>query len=258
MGGELPKVLHKVDGIPMLWRVLSVARSLNPKVVTVVTGGDRSSFSETVSRFPWASFVEQVNRKGTADALAAACCLVDGVPLPKYSDGIYWAGSQERIDGSSDKLWVLVLNGDVPLISPTLVEGFVRESVKQNVCLSVLGVEMPDPTGYGRMVTGPNENLERIVEERDASNQEKTIKLCNSGIILGRATQTLSYLDKIIPSNSQAEYYLTDTVAVAKDLGDPVLAYRAYDHRALRGVNSLEQLESMEKAFKSDTLGSHS
>ena len=141
---------------------------------------------------------------------------------------------------------ILILYGDVPLITPETLQAM--RDARGDAALVVLGFSADDPMGYGRMVTH-GDTLERIVEHKDASDDEKQISLCNSGIILADAQKLWRWLAQVTADNAQQEYYLTDIVKIAR-ADNEICKYVITDEDEVRGVNSRAQLAALEAIFQ--------
>lgn len=220
MYSDLPKVLHPVAGRPMLAHVLDTARALSPSRLVVVVGHGAARVREAVAADDVA-FAEQAQQLGTGHAVMQALPLLD------------------------DNQPTLVLYGDVPLTSAATLQALVAEAGAQR--LGVLTVEMPDPSGYGRIVRDAAGSIVRIVEQKDASEAEKAIREINTGIIVCPTGHLRKWLSTLRNDNAQGEYYLTDTVerAVAEGV-ETVSAQPAAVWETL-GVNSKLQLAEVER-----------
>ena len=113
--------------------------------------------------------------------------------------------------------------------------------------LGVIGMEHPEPTGYGRLVLDELGNLERIVEEKDASDEIKKINLCNTGIVLAKTDVLFDLLDKLTLQNAQAEYYLTDCFELAKENSQKTFVFKSPDYNTFQGINTQQQLQDVEQ-----------
>jgi bifunctional UDP-N-acetylglucosamine pyrophosphorylase / glucosamine-1-phosphate N-acetyltransferase len=225
MKSAVPKVLHKVAGRSLLGHVLHAAKALNAKKVVVVHGPDHEATKKESSKIiPDCLFAEQTERKGTGHAVMIA------EPALKGFDGT-----------------VLVLYGDVPLIQPeTLRELLGKRDAKH--AMSVLGFYAADPTGYGRLI-GKDGVISLIREHKDASDTERKITLCNSGIIAISAKQLWPTLKGLTPANAQGEYYLTDVVEHMAKAGH-ACALATVSEADVAGVNDRVQLAAIEADFQ--------
>jgi bifunctional UDP-N-acetylglucosamine pyrophosphorylase / glucosamine-1-phosphate N-acetyltransferase len=226
MKSALPKVLHKIAGRSMLAHALATARELNAGSLAVVIGPDMESVRvEALREVPSAQVFVQAQRNGTADAALAA------------RDAI------ARHKGD-----VLVLYADTPLLTaPTLQR--LRATLDQGSGIAVLGFEAADPTGYGRLLTDASGWLTAIREEQDASEAERRIRLCNSGVMGFRLDDLIGVLGRIGNANAKGEFYLTDAIEIARKSGARA-AVVACEEEEVLGVNSRDQLAAAEAIFQ--------
>ena len=220
MYSDLPKVLHPVAGRPMLAHVLDTARALSPSRLVVVVGHGAARVREAVAADDVA-FAEQAQQLGTGHAVMQALPLLD------------------------DNQPTLVLYGDVPLTSAATLQALVAEAGTQR--FGVLTVEMPDPTGYGRIVRDAAGSIVRIVEQKDASEAEKAIREINTGIIVCPTGHLRKWLSTLRNDNAQGEYYLTDTVERAVADGVETVSAQPAAVWETLGVNSKLQLAEVER-----------
>lgn len=221
MKSALPKVMHPVAGLPMIGWVLKAAEAMQPQTIITVIGPDAEDVRKTVHPYP---AVVQETRNGTAGALRCALPLLQG------------------FDGD-----VLVLLGDVPLITPhTLNALLASRHEDERTGLSVLGMRLDDPAGYGRLILDGRSKLLDIVEERDASAQQKSIHEVNTGAFCIDGTQLERWLGAVDNKNMQGEYYLTDLPAIAAQDGAIARACIAADAGELEGCNTPVELARLE------------
>jgi bifunctional UDP-N-acetylglucosamine pyrophosphorylase/glucosamine-1-phosphate N-acetyltransferase len=232
MKSPLPKVLHPIAGRPLLHQTLHAVLDAEPQArIAIVVGHGREQVEQSVravERFKAASidFVVQEEQRGTGDAAAAAI----------RSD---WGG---RI--VSEKVPVLVLPGDLPLIRPGLILEMCAKLPK-GARMRLLTTTLADPSGYGRVVRrgrAPRGKVLRIVEEKDASSNEKSIREVATSIYLFNPSFLRAGLSRLTPKNAQKEYYLTDLVAQASKDPAGVDVLEWLDSEDLRGVNDLWEL----------------
>ena len=219
MHSNLPKVLHPVAGKPLVQHVIDTARTLAPAKLVVVYGHGGEVVRSTVAA-PDVSWARQEPQLGTGHAVAQA--------LPAL------AGAGQT----------LVLYGDVPL---TLASTLKRLLQAGRDGLSVLTMELSDPTGYGRIVRDGAGNVRRIVEEKDATPEEKAIREVNTGIMAIPSARLGDWLGRLSNTNAQGEYYLTDIVALAVAEGIPVRTAHPDNQWEVLGVNSKVQLAELER-----------
>ena len=237
MKSALPKVLQTLAGKPLLHHVLDTALALQGKSsktgpVLVVGHGatDVKEFllnaAQEDARFSKVSTALQAQQKGTGHALLQA--------LPKLD-------AQEP---------TLVLYGDVPLTSQKTLNKLAKlaDGVRGKDCaLALLTQDLSDPTGYGRIVRDTDGSVKEIVEEKDASTAQKAIKEINTGIMVLPTNSLKKWLKALRASNAQGEYYLTDVIAMAVKDGVPIRTAQADNEYETIGVNSREQLASLER-----------
>ncbi len=223
MKSDLPKVLHPLAGRPLLAHVLDLAQCLQAGRVIAVVGHQAERVKEAFADRPGLRFAIQEPQQGTGHAVMCAA--------PELRD---WTGP------------VLILCGDVPLLKPSTVQALLDRHRQNGHALTVLGMELPDPGAYGRLVTDAAGNLVRIVEFRDASPAERAIRVVNAGIYVANAPELLAYLPRLTTDNDQKEYYLTDLVELMAKAGLRVGLALCPDPLEVAGINSKEELAAME------------
>ena len=222
MNSDLPKVLHKVAGAPVLAHAMRVGATLEPDRMIVVAGHEREAVERAVRDVDEeAIVVEQVEQLGTGHAVAQA--------LP-------------ALKGFSGK--VLILFGDTPLIRGETLEALSGSSAD----VTVLGFVAQNPRRYGRLVTNGNE-LQRIVEFKDATEEERAVTLCNGGLIAVDAELLAKLVSGLSNDNAAGEYYLTDIVAAAR-AGGQTAAVVTCDEAETLGVDTRAQLAEAEAFFQ--------
>ena len=236
MHSALPKVLHPICGRPMIGWVLETALELDAERVIVVVGHAREEVEAAVrAEFPDApiSFVVQAEQLGTGHAVECA------------------AEELEGFDGP-----VIVLCGDTPLLRSGGLKGLldVRESSGD---VSMLSAYVPAPTGYGRIVRGEEDDFERIVEERDATEDERRISEINLGVYAFGAGDLMSYLGRVESQNAQGERYLTDVLGMYAADGREVEIVELEDAEEAAGVNSLSDLAEVRWGVQLRVLEGH-
>jgi len=225
MRSSLPKVLHPVANQSLLSHVLSAAPRGEGASLAVVVGPDHQAVIEEVRRYrPEAQTFVQRDRRGTAHAALAA--------------------RDTLARGAED---LIIAFGDTPLISSATFDR-LRGALKQGASLAVLGFEAADPTGYGRLLV-ENGRLTAIREQADASAAERAVTLCNAGIMAFDGRKALSIIEKIGNSNSKGEYYLTDAVAIVRDLGLEAVVIKTIEDE-VRGINTKAQLAEAEQVMQ--------
>lgn len=244
MKSDLPKVLHLVAGKTMLDHVLHAVASIPISEVCVVINSDRVNFEPFVVRHPGLNFCIQEGQLGTGDAVAASAGSFAKAVLPSYCKASVLRGTPFQSD------FVLVCAGDVPAVEAWILRAFVEESLLNNADLAVLGMDVPNPFGYGRIVRDVHGRLQKIVEERDASDEIRKITLCNSGVIFGRVQTLFNLLSRLSPANAQKEYYLTDCFGLAAADNIPVHVFVTPDWQGFLGINDRQQLADMEERMQ--------
>jgi bifunctional UDP-N-acetylglucosamine pyrophosphorylase / glucosamine-1-phosphate N-acetyltransferase len=220
MVSSISKVLHPLGGIPLLQRVVNTAQTLEPDNIYVVYGNGGTHVRETLSHLP-VEWIKQDKQLGTGHAVSQA--------MPAFDD--------------SDN--VLVLYGDVPLITTSTLKKLLKDTPRNGLGLMI--TEFEDPTGFGRIIRNEMSNIVAIVEEKDATPAQRRIKEINTGIISVPALLLKSWLPELKNDNKQQEYYLTDIVALAEKNGHSVGGIMAHCHEEVRGVNDRWQLEKLER-----------
>ena len=226
MKSDRPKVLHAAAGRSLLGHVLAAAAALAPRrIVTVIGPGMDEVAAAARAAVPEVAIATQAERRGTADAVAAAQGDTAGVaPV------------------------TLVLYGDVPLVRPETLERLVA-AVEAGARLAVLGFEAGDPTGYGRLIVDGDGRLSAIREELDASPDERTLTLCNSGLMAVDSALLWRLLPRIGEANAKNERYLTDLAGLAAGEGERAAIVRCPQDEVL-GVNSRRDLARIEACFQ--------
>ena len=221
MHSDLPKVLHRLAGRPLLAHVLDCARALGPARIAVVYGYGGEAVREAIADESLA-WVKQEPQLGTGHALQQA--------LPALAQSAH----------------TLVLYGDVPLTRAETLKQLLRATADG---MAMLTVELDEPTGYGRIVREGGA-VKRIVEEKDASPAERAIREVNTGIMALPTKRLAGWLSSLRTDNAQREYYLTDIVALAVKEGVPVRAVQPGALWETLGVNSKGQLAELERAHQ--------
>lgn len=223
MQSDLPKVLQPLAGRPLLQHVIATAQTLGPAAIHVVYGHGGERVREALAAAPvcWALQAEQ---RGTGHALAQA--------MPRIDDGDL----------------VLVLYGDVPLIRTETLQALIAPAGPDAVTL--LTAELDDPTGYGRIVRNARGQVQRIVEEKDATARQRRIREGNTGVLAAPAKRLRQWLARLKADNAQGELYLTDIVAMAVAEKVKVLPQVADDATEVLGVNDRLQLAEVEAAYR--------
>ncbi|MFM2397725.1 MAG: bifunctional protein GlmU [Pseudomonadota bacterium] len=221
MHSDKPKVLHALAGKPMLEHVLDRASELAPQKICVVYGHGGEAVPKGMSQFG-ATFVIQEPQLGTGHAV------------------------QQAMPYVSDNSRTLVLYGDVPLTQLSTLESMKLAGDS----LVLLTVNLDNPAGYGRIVRNDAGEVLAIVEEKDATDAQRKIKEVNTGILLSPTAKLRQWLDNLKNNNAQAEYYLTDIVAMAVADGIPVNTCQPQAAWEVEGINSKAQLATLERTWQ--------
>ena len=223
MRSNKPKVLHRLAGVSLLDHVLDTARSLNAERLCVVIGHEAEQVRQSISA-PDIIFVEQNPQLGTGHAVQlTAEYLLDDVPT-------------------------IILYGDVPLIQTETLQRLVARVNEQQ--LALLTVQLNDPTGYGRIVRNEQAAVIKIVEQKDATVDQLLIDEVNTGILVAPTRALKRWLSQLSNQNAQAEYYLTDVVAMAVADGLTIETEQPAAEWETMGVNSQTQLAQLERIYQ--------
>lgn len=225
MRSKLPKVLHQIGSRTLLGHVLTTVQAAGGTDVAVVVAPEREAIAAEARRIvPAVQVFEQAERRGTAHAV-----LMARAAFAKGDDD------------------VLVIFGDTPLLRAETVAA-LRAPLANGAAVAVLGFRPADPTGYGRLVV-ENGALAAIREEKDASEAERGITLCNGGLMALAGKSALAILDRIGDNNAKREFYLTDAVAIARDMGLTAAVVEA-EEDDVRGINTKAQLAETEAVLQ--------
>ncbi len=224
MKSKTMKVLHPVAGRSMIGHVLGAVRAVEPHRVIAVVGHGRDTVGPHIlEQAPDVVLAVQEDQRGTGHAVRVA---MDAV----VSDGGTVTGT------------VIVAYGDTPLLQGESLKAFAAEHEAAERAVSILSGIVTDPHGYGRVIRDADGDVEAIVEERDANADQREIQEINSGILAFDASFLVEALPKISNDNSKGEYYLTDTVQLARDAGLTVGAFPIDDVSQTEGANDRKQL----------------
>lgn len=224
MNSDLPKVLHQIGSSPMLHHAMQAGRSLGLDRTVVVTGHGAEAVAKSALAYDEDVLVVlQAEQKGTAHAVAQAAPLL--------------------ADAAGD---VIVLYGDTPFIRPETLEAM--QAARARHAVVVLGFHAADPDRYGRLVTD-GDNLLKIVEYKDASDEERAITLCNSGVVCADAKLLFSLVAEVGNANASGEYYLTDIPELARKRGLSAGVVICPEAETM-GINTRAQLAEAEAAFQ--------
>ncbi len=233
MNSNIPKVLHNFNGIPMLIRIILESNKLNPNRIIIITGKYDLLIKDTLKSyfginnmdlFNRLTFINQTVPNGTADAI-------------KYT-----------LDSYSENEEVLILNGDMPLISSKLLEQFISEQSPR-----LLVAQLENPYGYGRILYDNDNKFIGIREEKDCNEEEKKIDITNVGIYYFNSKLLKKYIPMIDCNNAQKEYYLTDIVKVVREHSNITIETYIIEEAMkyqIHGVNTQKELIELEERYK--------
>ncbi len=234
MKSDLAKVLHRLDGRPLINHVCRTATALAPQSIYVVIGHQGEEVKAAVLNEldeQQVVFVTQETQLGTGDAVNAA---------------------REYLQEKDSTL--VVLSGDVPMIRPETLAALVQQHHRKGAACTILTVKLSEPAGYGRIVRGEDGLFERIVEQKDASDDEKQITEINAGIYCFDTRLLFSALSAVQNNNSQGEYYLTDVPSLLGDAGEEIAIFHYGDPHEIEGVNNRAQLADLERILQRRTI----
>ena len=224
MLGKVPKVLLPLGGKPMAQHVIDTVATIKKSRPIIVIGDQAEEVKKTLEVSKNTKWIKQRKRMGTGHAVKAA--------LPATRSGSV----------------VVVLYGDVPMVQSKTLKALSK--IASQDCLAILTFHKDDPKGYGRIIRGSRNKVEGIIEEKDATEKQKTIKEVNSGVMAIK----LSYLKKLLPliknNNAAREYYLTDLVGLAKNADLRVKAVLSQNSTETLGANTPMELQGLERAYQ--------
>lgn len=225
MKSKMPKVLHKVCGKPLSKWVIDASKAAGADKVCAVVGHKAETVKEVLGDV--CEFALQAEQKGTGHAVMQA------IDVIKNSKGE-----------------VVILNGDTPLITAETINKAIEYHKNNGNQATVITAILDDATGYGRIVRDNDGSVLKIVEQKDASEEEKKINEVNSGMYVFDAQSLVYALDKITPNNAQGEYYLTDTLEILLSAGKKIGGYAISVNDEIRGINDRVQLNEAEKIMQ--------
>ena len=233
MKSNRAKVLHELGGAPLIAHVVRAAQPLEPRSIITIVGHQAEEVEQAVLAEvgELASFVVQEKQRGTGDAVESARSLLE----------------------NSDSL-VLVLSGDVPMIRVETLKKLIEYHNSTGAACSILSVRLENPTGYGRIIRDNDGEFRKIVEQRDATEEERQVREINSGIYCFEARDLFQSLRKIEPKNEQGEYYLTDVAEIILASDRTVSVHLINDPREVSGINTRAELAEFENLIRRSAI----
>lgn len=233
MKSKRAKVLHELGGSPLIAHVVKAAQALDPHSILVIVGHQAEEVEQAVLAEvgKLGSFVVQAKQRGTGDAVESARSQLE----------------------DSDSL-VLVLSGDVPMIKVETLRNLIESHNTAGAACTILSVRLENPTHYGRIIRDQNNSFQKIVEERDANEEQRQVKEINSGIYCFDSKELFRALRKVEPANDQGEYYLTDVPGIILSSGGKVSVYLHNDAREVYGVNTRAELAEFENLVRRSAI----
>ncbi len=225
----MQKVLHHLLGKPIICYILDSIEHFSPEEVIVVVSPDGEEPIRSALGNETKKYVIQPEAKGTADAVKLC-----------------------RAEVSTRRM--IVLCGDVPLIRPQTLSSMIALHQSRGAAATLLTTELPDPTGYGRVIRNSDGTVMKIVEHKDATASEKAVREMNSGTYVFETELLFEMLDKVQPSQTTGEYYLTDVVAMMVASGRRVEALKIDDRTEVMGINDQAALKALENILKERIL----
>lgn len=230
------KTLHEIGGRPLIGHALHAAAGMHPEHLVAVVGHQREQVSpaiEAIAAELGTEVSQAVQEEQNGTGHAVQCGLE---PLPDFDDT------------------VIVTNGDVPLLRTETIRGLFDAHVTAGNAVTVLSMQLADPTGYGRIVRGADGNVEAIVEQKDAASEQLSIDEVNSGVFAFDGAILRDALTKLDSNNAQGELYITDVLEIARTAGHNVGAHIAADAGELAGVNDRVQLAAAGRELNRRTV----
>jgi len=233
MKSKRAKVLHELAGRPLIAHVVRTAQTLEPRTILVIVGHQAEEVEQAVLAEvgELASFAVQAQQRGTGDAVESA---------------------RQQLESSGSL--VLLLSGDVPLIRAETLRKFIEQHRASAAACTILGVRLENPTGYGRIIRDEQGAFEKIVEQKDASEEERQVREINSGIYCFESGDLFEALKRVEPKNQQGEYYLTDVCEILNSAGRKVEVFLHTEAREVSGVNTRAELAEFENLLRRNAI----
>lgn len=227
MKSNKAKVLHQLGGQHMILYVIEAASKVAGENVIVVVGHQAEKVKNVISAKYNVKYAMQTRQLGTGHAVL---CAMDSIP--------------ETADD------VIILCGDVPLLSAKTINQLFENHLETRRDISVLTVELDDPSGYGRIIIENDQKITAIIEESDASEKQKEIRLINSGIYCVNKKYLQNVITKIKTDNAQQEFYLTDIISIGHEENRSIGSVIGKESQAVIGINTLDDLKNAENILK--------
>lgn len=226
MESKLPKVLHPIAGKPMVSHVIQRAVELGAEKIVTIIGYRHEMVKSEICNEP-TEFAYQLKQLGTGHAVL------------QCQDNL------SNFDGN-----VLILSGDVPLITTSTLNSLLKTHINSNCDATILTAEIDDPTGYGRVIRNDKNNLSKIVEHKDASDDELAVKEINAGIYIFESKLLFELLPQVKNENAQGEYYLPDVLTLLLEQNKKVAIEKTNNITEILGVNNIKQLQQLDEKFQ--------
>ena len=226
MDSDIPKVLHKVGGIPMLTHIIKKSKEIGSKKIISVLGYKHEMVKKEISK-QGIEIVLQLEQLGTAHAVMQC------------------TNNFKDFNGN-----ILILYGDVPMITENTLSHLISFHEKENSLCTILTTDLPNPTGYGRIIKNENNSLSKIIEEKDANDEEKKVKEINSGFYVFKSDTLFRLLPQVDNDNKQNEYYLPDVINLIIKENGKVTINKISNYAEIQGVNDLEQLKEVNALYE--------
>jgi bifunctional UDP-N-acetylglucosamine pyrophosphorylase / glucosamine-1-phosphate N-acetyltransferase len=232
MNSDIPKVLHEIDGKPIIYHVLNSLNLVRPRNIILVVGHGAKDVIEKVNSYGFKNvqFALQTNQLGTAHAVREGLSLYSII--------------------SETPNFVLVMYGDVPLIRSYTLRTLINVHMKKKPEITMLTTEVPEPHGYGRIIRDSKNYVVNIVEEKDASLEQKSIKEINPGFFCIEYSFLIENIKKISNENNKGEYYLTDLINIAKKQRCRIIGFNVENYEELMGINTIDELWGAVNIYK--------
>ena len=233
MKSNRAKVLHELGGLPLIAHVVRAAQALGPQAILVVVGHQ----------------AEEVERAALAEVGDLARAVLQAQQR-RTGDAVESARSELE---NTDSL-VLILSGDVPMIKTETLRKLIEHHNNARANCTILSVRLENPTGYGRIIRDEADSFQKIIEHRDATEEQRGVKEINSGIYCFDAKDLYRALRKVEPANDQGEYYLTDVAEIILADGGTVSVYLHGDSREVSGINTRAELAEFENLIRRSAI----